>query len=110
MGSPLTADSAFRRETIELAPRSDGARFRRLTLMTEPDGALTLRSHDMGAAPEAAWGLDDDEVTLTIPAGQVGRFALALAAEHLAGGADAVARLSEFCEAHDVPHRFARWT
>jgi hypothetical protein len=106
----LTVDSSSFRETIELAPRSDGARYRRVTLMMEPDGALTLCSHDMGAGPEAAWGLDDDEVTLTVPAGQVGRFALALAAELLAGGADAVARLNEFCEAHDVPRRLARWT
>ena len=96
--------------SIELAPRSDGARYRRVTLLIEADGSLTLRAHEMGAASEAAWGLDDDEVTLTVPAGQVARLALALAAELLAGGADAIDRLDELCAAHDVPHRLARWT
>ena len=97
-------------QTIELAPRSDGARYLRVTLLIEPDGALVLRSHDMGATQEAAWGLDDDEVTLSVPAGQAGRLALALAAEFLAGGADAIVRLAELCEARDVPYRLARWT
>ncbi|HWD67479.1 MAG TPA: hypothetical protein VG227_05905 [Caulobacteraceae bacterium] len=99
-----------RRETIELAPRSDGTRYRRVTLHIEPGGALVLRSHDMGAAPEAAWGLDDDEVTLSVPAGQAGRLAPALAAELLAGGADAIARLADLCVARGVPHRLAHWT
>lgn len=109
----MTQSATFapsRAETIELAPRSDGARYRRVTLRIEPDGALTLQSHEMGAGREAAWGLDDDEVTLSVPAGRVGRLALALAAEVLANGAGAIARLADICEAHEVPCRVARWT
>jgi hypothetical protein len=97
-------------ETFELAPRSDGARYRRVTLAIEGDGAVVLSAHEMGAAAEAAWGLDDEEVTLSVPADQVGRLALALAAEMLKGGKDAVSRLAEVCDAHDVPCRIACWT
>jgi len=97
-------------QTVELAPRSDGARYRRVTLRLERDGALALASHEMGAGQDAAWGLDDAEVELTIPADQLGRLALALAGELLAGRADAVARLRAFCEDHGVEARLARWT
>jgi hypothetical protein len=79
-------------------------------LRIEADGALALRSHDMGASLEAAWGFDDDEVTLNVPADQVGRLALALAAEILSGGDGAVARLGDICADYDVPCRIARWT
>jgi hypothetical protein len=99
-----------RTESIELAPRSDGARYRRVTLSVEPDGEVVLRSHEMGASDEAAWGLDDDEVTLSVPPDQVARLALALAAELLKGGAGAVARLSDICEAYDVSCRVGCWT
>lgn len=106
----MRADAPFRAATIELAPRSDGARYRRVTLRIEPDGGLVLGSHDMGASLEAAWGLDDDEVTLSVPVDQVGRLALALAAEILSGGAGAIARLADICADYDVPCRIARWT
>jgi len=52
--------------SIDLAPRSDGARYRRVTLLLEDDGSVTLRSHEMGAELAAPW-LDDDEVTLALP-------------------------------------------
>lgn len=97
-------------ETIELSPRSDGARYRRVTLATQPDGSVLLRSHEMGAEPNAAWGLDDDETTLRVSADHVARLAIALAAEFLQGGDDAVARLAEICEAYEVACRVARWT
>ncbi len=54
--------------------------------------------------------MDDEEVTLSVAPDQVGRLALALAAEVLKGGADAVARLGDICDAHDVPCRIACWT
>jgi hypothetical protein len=95
---------------VELLPRSDGPRYRRVTLALSRDGALALASHEMGAAPEAAWGLDDAEVTLTVAADQLGRLTLALASELLAGRADAVDRLRELCEAHGVEARVACWT
>jgi hypothetical protein len=96
-------------QTLELAPRSDGARYRRVTLTVAGDGAVTLRAHEMGAGDLAAWQ-DDDEVTLSVAPGQVARLALALAADILAGGDDAVARLTRICEDHDVPCRIACWS
>ena len=106
----MPSDAPLRKETIELAPRSDGERYRRVTLRVETDGALVLRSHDMGASFEAAWGFDEDEVTLSVPADQLGRLAAALAAEVLAGGAGAIARLADLCAAYDVECRLARWS
>ena len=95
---------------LELAPRTDGARYRRVTLAVDCNGSITLSAHEMGAAPEAAWGLDDDEVTLSVAPEQVARLAAALAAEILKGGKDAVARLATICETNDVPCRIARWS
>jgi hypothetical protein len=97
-------------ESRELAARTDGARYRRVTLTLERDGALVLRSHDIGGGLEAAWGLDDDETTISVPAEAIGRLTLALAAELLKGGKGAVDRLRDLCEAHDVPFRAACWT
>jgi hypothetical protein len=103
-------DAASMPQTIELAPRSDGARYRRLTLSLERDGVLALASHEMGAHPDDVWGLDDAEVTLTIPADQLGRLAMALAAELLEGQTDALARLREVCDDHGIEARLANWT
>jgi hypothetical protein len=97
-------------QRLELAPRSDGARYRRVNLTVANDGEVTLSAHEMGADPRAPWGLDDEEVTLSVPPDQVARLALALAAEILSGGQDAVARLARICEDHDVPCRIACWS
>jgi hypothetical protein len=97
-------------QRLELAPRSDGARCRRVTIAVRGDGAITLNAHDMGAGPADAWGLDDEEVTLSVAREHVGRLALALAGEILKGGNDSVQRLTEICEANDVPCRIARWS
>jgi hypothetical protein len=97
-------------QRLELAPRSDGSRYRRVTLAVEASGSITLSAHEKGAAPEAAWGLDDEEVTLSVAPDAVARLAAALAAEILKGGADAVTRLAEICETNDVPCRIACWS
>jgi len=97
-------------QSRELARRSDGARYRRVTLIVEHDGALSLNLHEMGAGLGAEWGLDDEEVTLTVPPAHVGRLALALAAELLSGGAGDLKQLTEICEANDVPCRIACWS
>jgi hypothetical protein len=96
--------------SLELAPRSDGARYRRVRLSLGPDGGVALSVHEMDADPRAPWGLDDDEVTLSVAPDQVARLALALAANILGGGQDAVARLARICEDHDVPCRIACWS
>ena len=97
-------------QRLELAPRSDGARYRRVTLCVERSGAMILNMHEMGAGPGAEWGLDDEEVTLSVSPEEVARLALALAAEILKGGEDAVGRLADICETNDVPCRIACWT
>ena len=98
------------RERMELAPRSDGARYRRLTLEQDADGAVFLRSHIMGAAFEAVWGVDDAEITVRLAAGQVGRLALALLVERLADQPDAAQALIALCEAYDIDFEAANWT
>lgn len=95
---------------VELSPRTDGARYRRVTLELEGDGAVTLNAHETGGGLRAAWGEDDAEVSLRVPAGEAPRLALALAAEILVGGKDAAARLAAICEAHGVSFQIASWT
>jgi len=99
---------------VELAPRSDGARYRRVSLALEADGALLLTSHEMGASLEAAWGLDDKEITVRVAPDQLARLALALALALVAGqlalGKDAVQALSDLCEEHGIDSRTACWT
>jgi hypothetical protein len=96
-------------QKLELAPRPDGARYRRVTLTVEHDGVVSLLSHERGADLRAAWQ-DDEEVTLSVAPDHVARLAAALAAEILSGGRDAIARLAEICEEHDVPCRIACWS
>lgn len=98
-----------RPDTLELAPASDGARYRRVFLALEADGLL-LSSHELGASLEAAWGADDEEVTVQIETRELARLALALVAERLAGGQDAVRALTELCDEHGVDYRGACWT
>ena len=95
---------------LELAPRSDGARYRRVTLAVDSSGSITLAAHEMGAGADAAWGLDEEEVTLSVAPELVPRLAAALAAEILKGGNDAVARLAQICETNDVACRIACWS
>ena len=97
-------------QRLELAPRSDGSRYRRVTLEVEANGAVTLNALELGAALDAAWGLDEEEVTLSVAPEQVARLAAALAAEILKGGRDSARRLAEICAANDVPCRVACWS
>jgi hypothetical protein len=95
--------------TLELSPRSDGARYRRVSLALE-DGELVLAYHDLGASLEAAWGVDDEEITIRIERNQLARLAVALVAERLVAGNDPVRRLADLCDEHGVDYRAACWT
>src|ERR1700761_5387606 len=88
--------------SVELAPRSDGARYRRLSLQAGADGSLVLLSHDLGNGEGAEWGLDDEEITVTLQPEAVARLALALVAERLQGRTNPAATLVELCDEHDV--------
>ena len=96
-------------QKIELAPRSDGQRYRRVTLAVEADGAVTLSSLDVTDAALATWGLGTEEVTLSVARQHVARLALALAAEILADADGASDRLAEICERRGVAVRIACW-
>lgn len=98
------------RGRLELARRSDGARYSRLTLDREVGGDLVLRAHTMGAAFEAAWGCDDEEITVRIPADQAAKLAFALLGERLKDGPDAARDLVDFCETAGVAFETALWT
>ena len=93
-----------------LLPPSDGSRYRQLTLALGAGGDLSLTAHEMGASPEAAWGADDHEVSLSLPSEAVARLAFALLAEQLKDRADGFERLRALCERHGVDHRLACWT
>jgi hypothetical protein len=97
-------------EKLELLRPSDGARYRRVTLAIERDGAITLHEHEMGAANDDVWGVDDRELTLSIPPDQVGRLALVLASEMLKGERQAARRLTEICEANELDCKIACWS
>lgn len=97
-------------ERVELAPRSDGARYRRVTLDLEKDGTVFFRFHETGGSIEAAWGADDEEITVRIGADQARRLAFMMIAEHLADRPDATQALIELCEARGVEFEAAQWT
>jgi hypothetical protein len=93
-----------------LLPPSDGSRYRQLTLAVGADGDLSLTAHEMGASPEAAWGADDHEVTLSLTPEAAGHLAFVLLAEELKGRGDGFERLLALCERHGLDHRHACWT
>jgi hypothetical protein len=93
-----------------LLPRSDGLRYRQLTLVLGDDGEISLTDHQMGASLEAAWGGDDNEVSLTIPAEAAARLAFVLLAARLDGRTDAREQLAALCEQYGVDHTIACWT
>lgn len=90
--------------------RTDGARYGRVDARVAADGALEIRSHDMGAAEMAEWGADDHEASLRIEARDVARLLLALLEDGYAGRADGLQAIRELCETRDIPAKFAVWT
>ncbi len=97
-------------QAMELAAKSDGARRLGVRLELEADGALVLTSHATGAATEAAWGADDEEVCVRIEANEAARLAFALLVDRLRGRPDVARLLIDLCQAHDVEHAVANWT
>jgi len=96
--------------TRQLLPRSDGARYRRLALELDASGDLVLTLHEMGANLAAAWGADDQEVTVRIAGKAVARLAHTLLSERLSGRRDGLEELLALCEEHGVEHELACWT
>jgi len=69
-----------------------------------------MTSHEMGAAPEAAWGADDREVTLQLSGDALTRLAFAMLCEQLQGRADGFEQLLALSERHGLEPRLACWT
>jgi hypothetical protein len=114
---PTGADSAESSTPVEqagprrhLLPRSDGARYRQLTLALGAGGGLALTSHEMGGSLEAAWGADDNETTLTLRSDAVARLAFAMLCEQLQGRPDGLERLASICEQYGIETELACWT
>ncbi|MDB5483169.1 MAG: hypothetical protein JWO83_4222 [Caulobacteraceae bacterium] len=101
---------APRRLTKRLLAPNDGARFRRMTLELDPDGGITLLSHEMGGTDQAPWGVDDEEITVRLDPEATSRLAFALLAEVLKGRSDAVPALLALAEAHGADAEVANWT
>jgi hypothetical protein len=93
-----------------LLPRSEGTRYRQLTLELDASGAIALTWHETGAAPEAAWGGDDNEVTLRVRSDAVARLAFAMIEEQLRGRTDGLDQLRALCTRHGIEHDLACWT
>ena len=98
------------RRVSPLLPPSDGARYRRVTLEQTTDGALVLTSHDVGGSDLAAWGADDEEITVTVAPADARRLTFDRLAALLAGRDDAVRVLLALCETQDLAPVVASWT
>lgn len=90
--------------------RTDGARYGRIDARVAADGALEIRSHDMGAAEMAQWGADDQEASVRVEGRDVARLLLALLQDGYAGRPDALQAIRELCETRAIPAKFAVWT
>jgi hypothetical protein len=97
-------------ERVELAPRSDGARYRRITLDLEADGTVFFRFHETGGSLQAVWGADDKEITVRISADQARRLAFNMIAERLKDQPDPSRALIALCEARGIEFEAAQWT
>jgi hypothetical protein len=98
------------RESVELLGPSDGARRSRLALNLDPNGNLTLTFHQMGASVQAPWGVDDEEVEVSIRAAEAGRLAFFLLADRLRGQQDGFAALRAYCDRYGIDHDISNWT
>ena len=81
-----------------------------MNLELDASGAITLLFHEMGAGEDAAWGADDEEITVHLDAEATSRMAFALLAAILKGRTDGPRALISLCEAHGVHPEVANWT
>jgi len=90
--------------------RTDGARYGRSDVAATDGGGLEITQHDMGASERAAWGEDDNELSLTLAPNAVAELAVLLLRERFAGRPDALQAIRAFCEANDVESTLRAWT
>jgi hypothetical protein len=101
---------AFVAAKIDLVRPTAERGFRRVTLESEVSGALVVRSLEARETPEAAWGLDYEELALNIAPEDLPRFAMAAARALLGARQDAVERFKSICEENEIPVQVICWT
>src|SRR5437660_8902160 len=89
---------------LPLIPRlsADGRRSR-VTLDIDPQGDVFLKSHVTGEGLQAAWGAEDEEITVRVPAQAAAQLALAGLHRLLDGRPDAARTLMSLCKAENIP-------
>ncbi|MGD0025669.1 MAG: hypothetical protein ABSC37_13790 [Xanthobacteraceae bacterium] len=94
--------------TIQLA-KQDDTEFRAVRLNIDSDGAIRMDAHDMGPTVVRVWDHEDYEFSVEVPASAVGRLAFELLREKFAGNLNGVSEFRNFCEKHDIVHKFDSW-
>jgi hypothetical protein len=90
--------------------RTDGARYSRSDAWASARGGLRITHHDMGAAEYAAWGEDDNELSLELTPSEAAKLATVLLRDRFGGRSDAFEAIRAYCEEHDVEATLSQWT
>jgi hypothetical protein len=90
--------------------RTDGARYGRCDVNATSLGELEITHHDMGAGEWAAWGADDRELSLELPASAVAALAICLLRDRFSGRSDAFEAIRAYCDEHDIDATLSQWT
>jgi len=90
--------------------RTDGARYGRSDVSATADGGLEITHHDMAATDRAAWGEDDNELSLSLTPAAAAELAIALLRERFGGRSDAIEAIGAYCESNDIEATLSAWT
>src|SRR5262245_43284872 len=88
--------------------RQDGPDFRSVRLSVGPDG-VRLDAQDMGPSVVQAWGDDDYEFWVDVPASEIPKLLFALLHDRYAGRSGAVDEFRAFCEKAGIGHKWDSW-
>ena len=83
-----------------------GATTVQLDAVHRPDGSLAIEGYDCGEAPMDAYGQEDLEYELVIPAGEVQKAVCAILRDYLASTGTPITALRECLDAAKVKHKF----
>ncbi len=86
--------------------RHDGPTKVWLDAVLHDDGSFTLAGYDLGQAPQEAYGREDLEYELTIPAASVPATLAAVLGALLANETTPVTALRRILDNASIPHRF----
>ena len=80
-----------------------------ISLDNGADGGIRLSGHDIGQAPKDAFGSDDYEYWIDIPAEGLRPLLEVMLADKYRDRPCAVSEFRAFCEQHDLPHQSRSW-